>query len=591
MRQYYVVEFHEDVPWDDRRALLAESGLELRDHPDLVGHHMLVRGTLTQLQALVEWDEVAYVFPASGDLAAGQPLIGCLGAAAPAGQIGQLTQRVGEGWDGPGLGRVDLTYSLQQMTAKLPAAQVEQVLASAMAEWSKHIRVRFQKATDLSARKNINIQFGKLEHGDGFPFDGPGRVLAHAFYPSLPNPEPIAGDLHFDDDERWQIGNEVDVFSVALHELGHSLGLGHSDVPNAVMYPYYRRATALSEEDIAAIRLMYEAGSEPPPLPPPSEPLQPMVLWLHSPEQSFSTSAATIPVRGAVNRPVGGVTVNWTSGALTGTATLSTGANGLSTWSAAQVPVAVGANVIRVEAVDAGGARSLIDVLVTRTAASSNPTSSPGPTTPDPDPPAPPLALTITSPADGVSTSGDSARLTGVARGGAGPYSIRWLSDRGYHGSVIQQAIESEGAQWSVDSLALMGGVNSITVTVRDAEGREVTQMVRIVKTAPSAPPSSPTPGNGDTVPPRVTITSPNTSFLMTRNAMVTLRGIAVDNTAVEQVRWECNCGLSGVASGNSAWTIPNVPLPLGTSQIRVFAKDRAGNEGVAMISFNRYVD
>jgi len=54
-------------------------------------------------------------------------------------------------------------------------------------------------------------------------------VLAHTFYPSPPNPEPIAGDVHLDDDEEWVIGSDlsvrsVDLFSVSLHELGHALG-------------------------------------------------------------------------------------------------------------------------------------------------------------------------------------------------------------------------------------------------------------------------------------------------------------------------------------------------------------------------------
>ncbi|MEO6037901.1 MAG: matrixin family metalloprotease, partial [Saprospiraceae bacterium] len=207
-RSFYVVEFHGDIPWAERRSLVTESGIEIKDHRDLVGDHMLVRGTLDQMQSLAEWDEVAYIFPASGELVTGLPLVGCLGGATEAGQVGQLTQRIGEGWDGPGLNSANLTYSMQgAVSTRLAEGQALAEIQRAMAAWSAVVKVDFKRTINTNAMKNINILFGSSDHGDPYPFDGAGRVLAHTFYPSAPNPEPLAGDLHFDTDENWNIGN------------------------------------------------------------------------------------------------------------------------------------------------------------------------------------------------------------------------------------------------------------------------------------------------------------------------------------------------------------------------------------------------
>ena len=97
------------------------------------------------------------------------------------------------------------------------------------------------------------MEFVTGAHGDGYPFTS-STQLAHTFYPAPQNPEPIAGDMHFNDMESWDTGSGIDLFSLALHEAGHALGLGHSDNPNDVMYPYYKRVTGLSPGDISAIR-------------------------------------------------------------------------------------------------------------------------------------------------------------------------------------------------------------------------------------------------------------------------------------------------------------------------------------------------
>ncbi|RZF40485.1 hypothetical protein LSTR_LSTR000364 [Laodelphax striatellus] len=133
-------------------------------------------------------------------------------------------------------------------------------IKEAFDKWEKYSRLKFLEVSDKE-KADIVILFQSRSHGDGFPFDGKGHVLAHAFSPS--DYHGLSGDIHFDNDENWAVNSNrydiTDFFSVAIHEIGHSLGFYHTKNEKSVMHSSYQvqnKRTFQFTEDI--IRGLYE---------------------------------------------------------------------------------------------------------------------------------------------------------------------------------------------------------------------------------------------------------------------------------------------------------------------------------------------
>ncbi|KAF3704473.1 Matrix metalloproteinase-17 [Channa argus] len=167
--------------------------------------------------------------------------------------------------------KMDLTWSIHSYPSpshspNLNKELVETILYYAFKAWSDVSPLTFQKqmtnSRDSKAGGDIRVSFAQMLHEDGYPFDGRGGTLAHAFFPGL---DEVSGDTHFDNDEMWSFrgdSSSTDLFTVAVHEFGHALGLSHSSSDPSIMRPYYQGPADMNDfqlalDDRVAIQQLY----------------------------------------------------------------------------------------------------------------------------------------------------------------------------------------------------------------------------------------------------------------------------------------------------------------------------------------------
>lgn len=166
-------------------------------------------------------------------------------------------------WRGGSPATLTYAFSPDHMINYLDPGDMRAAFQRAFSRWSAVIPVSFEEVEEYGTA-NIRIGFYSGDHGDGEPFDGVLGVLAHAFSPEN-------GRFHLDAAERWSLdfGKEhsqaaVDLESVATHEIGHVLGLAHTSVKEAVMYPSLSprtRKVDLRIDDVEGVQALY--GSNP----------------------------------------------------------------------------------------------------------------------------------------------------------------------------------------------------------------------------------------------------------------------------------------------------------------------------------------
>ncbi|XP_004700934.1 matrix metalloproteinase-21 [Echinops telfairi] len=141
-------------------------------------------------------------------------------------------------------------------SSQLSAAEQRYICRLAFRMWSEVTPLDFvEDRTAPAAQVDIKLGFGRGRHlGCPRAFDGSGQEFAHAWR---------LGDIHFDDDEHFTPPSSVtgiSLLKVAVHEIGHVLGLPHTYRMGSIMQPNYtpqEPAFELDWADRKAIQKLY----------------------------------------------------------------------------------------------------------------------------------------------------------------------------------------------------------------------------------------------------------------------------------------------------------------------------------------------
>jgi predicted Zn-dependent protease len=146
-----------------------------------------------------------------------------------------------------------ISYRFKNVTEDFPNCEV--AIRQAFDIWSKASGLNFVEVSEQQA--DITILWARGNHGDSFPFNDR-KILAHASFPDENT------EIHFNEDEDWTDESRdnntqsIDLVTVAAHEIGHALGLDHSNDKNALMYPTYLKSHRyLDSDDISGIQALY----------------------------------------------------------------------------------------------------------------------------------------------------------------------------------------------------------------------------------------------------------------------------------------------------------------------------------------------
>lgn len=177
--------------------------------------------------------------------------------------------------------------------------QVLNITQKAFQTWSKNTNLVFYNERNnpdiLISDKAGKHKYHRRREDCLNDFDKEGGVLAHAFFPNKNN---SIIEVHMDSAENWDYSvngsdkTKTNLLAVLIHEIGHSLGLAHSNDPGSIMYPFYSLKFDLNNDDILGIQSIY--GTPPPPPPTPTTFIQSTTEKTTTLEETAKTTTAPI---------------------------------------------------------------------------------------------------------------------------------------------------------------------------------------------------------------------------------------------------------------------------------------------------------
>jgi Matrixin len=153
----------------------------------------------------------------------------------------------------------------QTMNAKFPTTIWQTAIEKAAAVWEAVANINLAQVSDNGSAEACNgnqqddPRFGDIRIG---AIDLGTSVLGETFLPPPFNGGTDAGDIFLNSNSvaNWHINSAYDLETVAIHEFGHALGLGESQITTACMYAYYNGTKqSLTSDDIAGIRSVWGA--------------------------------------------------------------------------------------------------------------------------------------------------------------------------------------------------------------------------------------------------------------------------------------------------------------------------------------------